>query len=121
MSGNPSPHRGLYDECGSGSTVGKTLYFFQRQAIHYFMFITNGQCCRSRMFYPKFRIRPFTQPRSQIRIKTFFHNESWIIHEKWNANLLYSCFLCFQEQNFSLSHSQKDLRSGIQDLGSDPG
>jgi hypothetical protein len=37
---------------------------------------------------------------------------SRILHEKWNANLLFSCFLCIQEQSLSLSHSQKDLRSG---------
>jgi hypothetical protein len=32
--------------------------------------------------------------------------------EKWNANLLFFCFLCFQEQSLSLSHSQKDPESG---------
>jgi hypothetical protein len=38
------------------------------------------------------------------RIQTFFHPRSWILHEKWNANLDFSCFLCFQEQSLS----QKD-------------
>jgi hypothetical protein len=55
---------------------------------------------------------------------------SRILHENWNANLLFSCFLCFQAQSLSLSHSQKDTRSGIRkkfipDLGGkkapDPG
>jgi hypothetical protein len=34
---------------------------------------------------------------------------------KWNANLLFSCFLCFQELSFSLSHSQKDPGYEIRD------
>jgi hypothetical protein len=36
---------------------------------------------------------------------------SRILYEKWNANLLFSCFLCFQEQSLSLN-SQKDPVSG---------
>jgi hypothetical protein len=38
---------------------------------------------------------------------------SRILHEKWNANLLFSCFLCVQEQSLSDSHSVKYPRSGI--------
>jgi hypothetical protein len=56
---------------------------------------------------------------SRIQIQTFF--SPWILHEKWNANLLFSCFLCFQEQSLSLIHSQKDLRSVIQKFIPDPG
>jgi hypothetical protein len=40
-----------------------------------------------------------------------FYPGSRILHEKWNANLLLSCSLCFQEQN--LSHIQKDPGSEI--------
>jgi hypothetical protein len=49
---------------------------------------------------------------------------SRILHEKWNANLPFSCFLCFQEQSLSpRSGIQKkfipdpDPASRIQDLG----
>jgi hypothetical protein len=41
---------------------------------------------------------------SRIRIQTFFHPGSRILHEKCNANLLFSYFIWFQEQ----SHSQQD-------------
>jgi hypothetical protein len=34
------------------------------------------------------------------------------LHEKWNANLLFPCCLCFKEQSLRLSHSQKDPGSG---------
>jgi hypothetical protein len=49
---------------------------------------------------------------SRIRIQTFFHPESRIVVERWNTNLLFSCFLCLQEQSLNLSHSQKDPGSG---------
>jgi hypothetical protein len=42
---------------------------------------------------------------------------SRIPHEKWNANFLFSCFLCFQEQSLSLSHNQKDPQHWYQYCG----
>jgi hypothetical protein len=32
---------------------------------------------------------------------------SRILHEKWNAKLLFSCFLCFQQQSLILSLGKK--------------
>jgi hypothetical protein len=83
------------------------------QSLHQATVIITGtwdQCCGSGMYYPgsdHFLI-PGPDP-------TIF--SSRILQEKWNANLLFSCFLSFQEQNLSLSHSKKkkkiqDPRSG---------
>jgi hypothetical protein len=44
-------------------------------------------------------------------IQDFFMPEPGSFMKKWNASLLFSCFLCFQEQ--ILNHRQKDPRSGI--------
>jgi hypothetical protein len=47
---------------------------------------------------------------------------SRILHEKWNAILLFSCCLCFQEQSLNLGHSEKDPSSGIRkNFFPDPG
>jgi hypothetical protein len=43
---------------------------------------------------------------------TIFSSE--ILHEKWTAYLLLTCFLWFQEQSLG----QKDMGCGVRDLGS---
>jgi hypothetical protein len=75
--------------------------------------VRSSQCCGSGMFYPgsDFFLIPVPDP-------NIF--SSCIPHEKWNANLLFSCFLWFQEQSLSLSHSQKDPRSGFRKNIPDP-
>jgi hypothetical protein len=50
-----------------------------------------------------------------------FYSGSRILHEKWNTNLLVSCFSWFQEQSLSLSHIQKDPGSGKKKFIPDPG
>jgi hypothetical protein len=50
------------------------------------------------------RIRPFSHPGSGsihflIPDPSLF--SSRILHKKWKANLLFSCFLCFQEQSLN--------------------
>jgi hypothetical protein len=34
---------------------------------------------------------------SKSQDPNIFHQASRILHEKWNENLLFSCFFCFQE------------------------
>jgi hypothetical protein len=92
--------------------------------------IHTPQCCGSGRFHLGSRIREvlsripdpggfISAPRSgSIHFlipdpdPNIFNLGSRILQEKWIANLLFSCFLCFQEQMLRRNHSQKDQDSG---------
>jgi hypothetical protein len=74
--------------------------------------IGTEQCCGSGMFLSRIPDPDPTIFSSRIRIQTFFHPGSRILHQKWNANSLFSCFLCLHEESLSLIHSQNDPGSG---------
>jgi hypothetical protein len=59
------------------------------------------------MFYPGFRIRPFSHPGSGS--EHFFHPGSRIPHEKWNASFLFFLLL---KLSGAVLVSQKDPGSG---------